>query len=141
MEHMNEMRRDVELVIPMIPEMELTATKTAEAVGEFMGLDTDSIDEIKLAIIEACINAMEHSGSEDRKVSVDFEIGEEALTIQISDRGQGFDLSLARDQLEQRREAGTRTRGWGLQIMEGLMDEVRVESGENGTVITMVKRR
>jgi serine/threonine-protein kinase RsbW len=133
MEHMNEMRRDVELVIPMIPEMELTATKTAEAVGEFMGLDTDSIDEIKLAIIEACINAMEHSGSEDRKVSVDFEIGEEALTIQISDRGQGFDLSLARDQLEQRREAGTRTRGWGLQIMEGLMDEVRVESGENGT--------
>ena len=141
MEHMNEMRRDVELVIPMIPEMELTATKTAEAVGEFMGLDTDNIDEIKLAIIEACINAMEHSGSEDRKVSVDFEIGEEALTIQISDRGQGFDLSLARDQLEQRREAGTRTRGWGLQIMEGLMDEVRVESGENGTVITMVKRR
>ena len=141
MEHMNEMRRDVELVIPMIPEMELTATKTAEAVGEFMGLDADSIDEIKLAIIEACINAMEHSGSEDRKVSVDFEIGEEALTIQISDRGQGFDLSLARDQLEQRREAGTRTRGWGLQIMEELMDEVRVESGENGTVITMVKRR
>ena len=106
-----------------------------------MGLDADSIDEIKLAIIEACINAMEHSGSEDRKVSVDFEIGEEALTIQISDRGQGFDLSLARDQLEQRREAGTRTRGWGLQIMEELMDEVRVESGENGTVITMVKRR
>lgn len=124
MEHMNEMRRDVELVIPMIPEMELTATKTAEAVGEFMGLDADSIDEIKLAIIEACINAIEHSGSEDRKVSVDFEIGEEALTIQISDRGQGFDLSMARDELKQRREAGTQTRGWGLQIMEELMDEV-----------------
>jgi serine/threonine-protein kinase RsbW len=138
---MNQMRRDVELVIPMIPEMELTATKTAEAVGQFMKLDNDSIDEIKLAIIEACINAIEHSDSEDRRVSVGFEIGDEALTIHISDHGQGFDLSEARDQLQQRRDAGTQTRGWGLQIMEGLMDEVRVDSGDRGTVITMVKRR
>ncbi len=138
---MTEKRRDVELVIPMIPEMELTATKTAEAVGEFMKLDADSIDEIKLAIIEACINAIEHSDSEDRKVSVTFEIGDEALTIQISDHGQGFDLSDARDKLQERRDAGTQTRGWGLQIMQELMDEVKVESGDDGTVITMVKRR
>lgn len=138
---MSESRREVELVIPMIPEMELTATKTAEAVGEFMKLDNDTIDEIKLAIIEACINAMEHSHSPDRRVNVSFEIGDEALTIRIADHGQGFDLIQARSKLDERRTSGTQTRGWGLQIMEELMDEVRVESGQEGTVITMVKRR
>lgn len=132
---------DVELIIPMIPEMELTASKTAEAVGDFMGLDRDRIDEIKLALIEACINAFEHSKSADRRVSIHFEIGAEAVTIRISDKGQGFDLSHVQQQLDARHAGGRQARGWGLKIMEGLMDEVRVESGPVGTTITMVKRR
>ena len=38
---MEDKSNEVDLIIPMIPEMELTATKTAEAVGEFMRLDHD----------------------------------------------------------------------------------------------------
>lgn len=132
---------DVELAIPMIPEMELTASKTAEAVGDFMRLDRDRVDEIKLALIEACINAIEHSDSPDQRVSIHFEIEADEVTISITDRGQGFDLSKVREELDSRREAGKRSRGWGLKIMEELMDEVRVESGTGGTTITMVKRR
>lgn len=132
---------DVELIIPMIPEMELTASKTAEAVGDFMRLDRDRVDEIKLALIEACINAFEHSGSADGRISIQFEIGDDAVTIRISDKGQGFDLSTVREELEGRHAAGRRVRGWGLKIMQELMDDVRVESGKGGTTITMVKRR
>ena len=131
---------DVELIIPMIPEMELTATKTAEAVGDFMHLDRDRIDEIKLALIEACINAFEHSKSQEGRVSITFEIGAEGLTIRISDQGQGFDLSKVQEKLRQRRERGEH-RGWGLAIMKELMDEVRVESTEQGTTVVMVKQR
>ena len=132
---------DVELVIPLIPEMELTASKTAEAVGDFMGVDQDQVDEIKLALIEACINAIEHSSSSDQRVSIHFEIEADEVTISISDRGQGFDVGKVREELSARREAGKRARGWGLKIMEELMDEVRVDTGPGGTTITMVKRR
>ena len=45
--------RDVDLIIPTVPEMELTATKTAVAVGEFMGLDEEKIEETKMGLIEA----------------------------------------------------------------------------------------
>jgi anti-sigma regulatory factor (Ser/Thr protein kinase) len=62
---MTEPTSEIRLIIPMIPEMELTASTTAEAVAGFMKLDADTVDEIKLAIIEACINAIEHSSSED----------------------------------------------------------------------------
>lgn len=137
---MNGKPRAVDLKIPMLPEMELTATQTAEAVGKFMGLDGDKIEEIKLALIEACINAFEHSQSQDGRISINFEIGEDKLAIRISDRGQGFDLKQVQDQLQERHGRGEH-RGWGLKIMKGLMDEVRVESDEKGTTITMVKHR
>ena len=114
---MTDKRTDVDLVIPMLPDMELTASKTAEAVGEFMGLHRDRIDEIKLALIEACINAIEHSNSEDRRVSINFEIGEEKLTLYISDRGSGFDLSKVQRELIPGGQREDR-RGWGLKIMK-----------------------
>ena len=137
---MEENPRAVDLKIPMLPEMELTATQTAEAVGKFMRLDGDKIEEIKLALIEACINAFEHSKSKDGRIGINFEIGEDQLTIHISDRGQGFDLKQIQGRVQQRHGRGEH-RGWGLKIMEGLMDEVKVDSNEQGTTITMVKRR
>ena len=36
---------------------------------------------------------------------------------------------------------GLRKRGWGLQIIEGLMDEVHIESGASGTTVVMRKTR
>ena len=138
---MEDRPKDVDLIIPIIPEMELTAIKTAEAVAEFMKLDEDTIVEIKLALIEACINAFEHSQSQDGCISINFDIGERELTIQITDHGQGFDLKHVQEELKKRRQHGERRRGWGLTIMKELMDEVEIESDENGTTITMVKRR
>ncbi len=137
---MSKNSSDVDLVIPMIPEMELTASTTAEAVGNFMRLNADQIDEIKIALIEACINSFEHSQSKNRRVNINFEISSEQLTIQISDEGQGFDLDQVRTEIKDRRDKNEK-RGWGLKIMQELMDEVRVESGDKGTTITMVKYR
>ena len=133
--------RDVDLSIPILPEMELTAMKTAEAVGEFMNLDQTKIEEVKVALIEACINAFEHSRSEDGRVDISFDIGDDGLAITISDDGQGFDLEDAQAETEERRSGGDRKRGWGLTIMKELMDEVTIESSEKGTTLTMVKRR
>ncbi len=53
----------VELKLPVLPDMELSATKTAEVVAKHMDLSEDKCAEISMALIEACINAFEHSGS------------------------------------------------------------------------------
>ena len=62
--------QQVRLTLPMIPNMELTASKTACAMGEQIGLSPDKIDEVQMAVVEACINAFEHSGSSEREVHV-----------------------------------------------------------------------
>ncbi len=131
---------NVDLTIPMLPDMELTATTVAESLGVFMGLDVDKIEEVKIALIEGCINAFEHSKSDDGRIDISFQINERGLTVAINDGGQGFDLEEARTRIRDKREKGL-PRGWGLTLIEELMDELEIDSTEKGTLITMTKYR
>ena len=133
--------RWVDVTIPMLPEMELTAARTADAVAGFAGLNREKTEEVKMALIEACINAFEHSRSEEQRVDIHFRIEPDILTVQVTDEGQGFDSDRARRDAVEKRKRGERYRGWGLRIMEKMMDEIEIQSEEKGTVITMVKHR
>ena len=55
----------VELTLPVMQDMELAATKTAEVIAKRMDLDAEKTDEISMALIEACINAFQHSKTKD----------------------------------------------------------------------------
>ncbi|MCK5380736.1 MAG: ATP-binding protein [Candidatus Latescibacteria bacterium] len=131
----------VDLTIPMLPEMELAAAKTATAVAEFMGLGERKIEEIRLALIAACLNAMEHSKSKDRKVYINFLIHDDELEITIQDFGEGFDIEETGRRMAARAPGKLPKRGGGLRIMEELMDSMEVKPGPKGTLIRMIKRR
>ena len=131
----------VDLSIPMVQEMELAASQTAAALAQFAGMQDRETDEVRLALIEACLNAFEHSHSCDGRVQIEFDIDEDAFTVRLSDTGEGFDPEAARQEVVDRRERGESRRGWGLQIIEELMDDVSIESSDQGTAITMVKRK
>src|SRR5713226_6031254 len=64
--------REISLTIPVAQDMEIVATAQAAAVGEFIGMPRDKIDEVKLALVEACINAFEHSYTRDDQVRLTF---------------------------------------------------------------------
>ncbi|MGH9379990.1 MAG: ATP-binding protein [Thermoanaerobaculia bacterium] len=143
----NAVLREVELTLPMVPDMEIAASETAAAMARYLGLSQDKIDEVRLAVVEVCINAFEHSRAPDRKVRMTCAILGEArddpreLRIAIRDRGVGFDPdSLPTPQIEEKLKA-SRKRGWGMQIVYGLMDDVQVFSGNEGTEIVMSKLR
>ena len=75
---MADVDNNVDLSIPMQPDMEVIATSVAESMGVFMGLEENKVDEVKIAIVEACINAFEHSKSEERRIDVSFSIDDSA---------------------------------------------------------------
>jgi len=135
--------REVTLTLPMLPDMEIAASKTATALAEFMNMNLDQIDEVRMAVVEACINAFEHSGAEDAKVYMTFAVlGEpepSELRIAIRDNGAGFSPDEIRDPKIEEKITATSKRGWGLKIIRGLMDEVAIDSGHDGTTITMSK--
>jgi serine/threonine-protein kinase RsbW len=137
--------REISLTLPMGPEMEIAASRAATAVAESMRMSADKIDEVRMAVVEACINAIEHSRSDDQTVYLSFLVlGDrepERLEVVVRDTGIGF----APDELEEptieQKLTSERKRGWGLKIMRGLMDDVRVRSGHDGTTIVMSKAR
>jgi anti-sigma regulatory factor (Ser/Thr protein kinase) len=139
----SEPLEEFSLKLPMSPGMELEASRTASEVAASMQMSPDKIDAVGMAVVEAFINASEHSHSADRTVYLTFTVlgaaGPEKLRITLHDRGAGFDPG-TRKRHEQPVE-GMRKRGWGLKIIEGLMDEVEIRSTTQGTTIVMSKLR
>ena len=138
-------RREVHLTIPIAPEMEMVATALVAPLAELMDLGRDKIDEVKMAFVEACINAFEHSDTPDRRVEIDFVTdvrnGRPYFEVGVSDAGKGFDpTGVPAPDLAAKLHA-SRKRGWGIKIIESLMDDVKIESGMRGTRIVMRKYR
>lgn len=133
--------REINLTIPIIPDMEVAATNTAEAVLRFMAFDSDKIDEVKHALIEGCINAFEHSQSQDGNVYIKFVMQDDELVVIIQDFGHGFEVAEVEKPEIENKIGGSYKRGWGLMMMESLMDTVSIDSNANGTRITMTKKR
>jgi serine/threonine-protein kinase RsbW len=140
-------RREVHLTIPVAPEMEIAATAQVAALGEWMEMGRDKIDEVKMAVVEACINAFEHSATPDHKVELAFRVDAEEngrgpyLEVDVADSGHGFDPTRLKTPEIAAALRSSRKRGWGIKIIESLMDDVRIESGEQGTRIVMRKYR
>jgi serine/threonine-protein kinase RsbW len=141
----NAVLREVTLTLPMVADMEIAASKTATAMAEFMQMSPDRIDEVRMAVVEACINAFEHSRSSDRKVYMTFEVlGErepESLRITVRDTGVGFAPTEIEEPTIHGKLRSARKRGWGLKIIRGLMDAVEIHSGDDGTTVVMSKAR
>lgn len=107
------------------------------------GLGVGEADDLKVAVSEACTNAIEHAfpGMDEggAMMLVRMAVRQGELRVEVVDEGAGFDPKrLPQTPPEERDlEEG----GLGLYLMHGLMDEVKVESAPgSGTKITLVKR-
>ncbi|MDA8433945.1 MAG: ATP-binding protein, partial [Nitrospiraceae bacterium] len=106
-----------EMVIPMTDQAELVAARAVEQIGRNLSLDQDLLNSIQLALVETCINAMEHSGSYERKIRLSVVSSAERLEIAIESPGRHFSLdSLKETPVEEKLAAGKK-RGWGFTLI------------------------
>lgn len=123
-------------------KMEITANPayvsiirlTTSGIANKVGFCMDDIEDLKVAVSEACTNAIKHSS--DDRFTITYTMIENGLTIEIIDNGNGYDTSSINEpDIENLKESGM-----GLFIIEALMDEVSIESQEGkGTSIKMTK--
>ena len=125
---------EVELKLPVIPDIELTATKTAEVISKHMSLSEEKTGEISIAI-----NAFEHSKT--KEIYIHFIVSDDKLTVKVIDHGKGFDKSKVEIPNIENKLKSERKRGWGLQLVAELMDTVEYDSDESGTTVTMTKKK
>ncbi len=124
----------IKMEIASNPQYVSVIRLTTSGIANKIGFCLEDIEDIKVAVSEACTNAIKHSL--DNKFSVEYTIFENGLIITIIDSGKGYDVdSIDVPNLEEPKESGL-----GLFIIQSLMDEVEIKSNINyGTVIKMTK--
>jgi serine/threonine-protein kinase RsbW len=127
------------MVVPMGEDNELIAANTAEQIAKRLTFRPEAINQIKTAIVEACINAAEHSFSPDRKIYQRFRVESDRLVITISSRGVVPTNLNGASGRSDTTEAVEERRGWGLKLIRTLMDEVEFERVDDGTSLRMTK--
>lgn len=136
----SEVANEFELVLPMGGDNEMLAALTVEQLARRLSFSPEAINQIKTAVVEACINASEHSLSPDRKIYQRFRVEDDKLVITISSRGIVPSNLNGHGQLTaQNANAAEQRRGWGLKLIQTLMDEVEFERVDEGTSLRMTK--
>ncbi|WIV18694.1 MULTISPECIES: anti-sigma B factor RsbW [Paenibacillus] len=114
-------------------------------IASKMGFSYEEIEDMKVAVSEACNNSVLYAyGEENGVVEVIFNFDDSELAITVKDEGESF------ERVEQREGVATlhdkdlnevQIGGLGFYLMQALMDDVNVtsESGK-GTEVVLTKR-
>ncbi|MDE1178433.1 MAG: ATP-binding protein [Edaphobacter sp.] len=140
---MDEHRSSIELRLPSRLGFEKVAMNTAASVAHLMGFADDRIEDLKTAISEACINAMEHGNKldETRLVGIILSMNADSLEVKVLDTGEGPKGHTVRPDIDRKMHEEEAARGMGMFLIESLVDEVEwVSSPPTGSYARMVIR-
>lgn len=149
-----------ELTIPCYPELVHVVRSALAAFGARLNLTVDLIDDLKLAVTEACNNAIQHAYAGMERagtVRVLCWVESERIVIEVRDEGRGIAYEESMGKAPERIESelpgepvrdekaqdieGEKCVGLGMMIMRALMDEVDIETvPERGTTVRLIRR-
>ena len=103
-----------------------------------LGVLEPCIDDLELAITEACTNVLKHAARSEDEYDVSLEIADHVALIKVSDNVAGtFDHA----QAEAHRAELIAESGRGIQLMKALVDQLKFESRPDlGTVVQLEKK-
>ena len=107
---------------------------TAASVAKLMGFPEDRIEDLKTALAEACINAMEHGNklNDNLCVGVILSVSDEALEVKVMDNGSGITKTPSKPDIDRKMHGEEDPRGMGMFLIQGLVDEAEWHKGPPG---------
>jgi len=115
MTQMGTRRRVIELSFPANARYLVLARLSLTGIAPVARLDETMLADLKLAVTEACANAVRHAYPDDVDGSVRLRVGLEPdlLTVEVADDGRGLDV----DNLPGWDASRMREEGMGFSIM------------------------
>ena len=127
--------------IPSQPGQEREAKeRVAEAIQE-LGLPSARVQRLETAVAEATMNAMEHGNKFQEDVPVRIEVlhAPETLLVRITDQGRGQETVEAETPDLEAKLAGLQSpRGWGLFLIENMVDKMNLIEKEDQHTIELI---
>jgi serine/threonine-protein kinase RsbW len=124
----------VEVRLPTRMGYEKVAMSTASAVAKLMGFPDDRVEDLKTAVAEACINAIEHGNRLNEKLSVGVVLsaGADELEVKVIDDGKGMSTQPAKPDIDRKMLGEEDPRGMGMFLIQALVDEAEWVAGKDG---------
>ena len=129
------MELSLALTLPRDKQTVPVARHIVRNAMEQVGVEETCVDDVELALSEACTNVLLHSGPGDQFV-VRLDLEDRLGVLRIIDVGHGFDSAKvqATDDLVEAEQ------GRGLGVMQAVVDRVDLTSRpEAGTIVTLEK--
>lgn len=130
----------VEMKVPAKPEYIGIVRLTLSGIASRMGFLYEDIEDLKVAVSEACTNAVQHAYKDDTRgeVVIGFGLYHDRLEMMVADNGNSADLEQIRRDLgpyeEHHNVEFLREGGLGLYLIETLMDKVIIHQNQGVTV-------
>jgi len=136
---MSASEKTFQLHVPSTLGCEKVAMDFAASVAKSLNFPPDRVEDLKTAVAEACINAIEHGNKmdADMKVGITLTVDKGRLQIAVQDAGGGVGPVPTPD-MQSQIEGKTEPGGWGIFLIKSLMDEVTFESTPEGNVVKMI---
>jgi serine/threonine-protein kinase RsbW len=137
------MNATIGLTIPAKAEYLHIVRLTLFGIASNIGFSFEQIEDMKVAVSEACNNVVLHAYDEKRPgiLEVQFELEENGMNIHIKDDGPSFEYEQQTNQsskLHNKTLEEATVGGLGLFMMQALMDKVQVRT-HNGTEVILSK--
>ncbi|MCW3067266.1 MAG: putative anti-sigma regulatory factor, serine/threonine protein kinase [Solirubrobacterales bacterium] len=124
------MSAGVRLILPALPENVAVVRQALAGMTDALGVDPALGADMKIAVTEACANAVIHAYDDEKgPLEVDMVAEGALLTVSVRDRGLGFKPLPADD------EHGPL--GFGLALIASLSDAFAIQGGAGGTEVVM----
>lgn len=131
----------VEVSLPNKLGYERIAMECSASFAKIVGLVNERVEDLKTAVAEACLNAMEHGnkGRPDARVIVTMNYKDGAFSVSVVDQGDGIKESSKEFDIEGKIQGQEPPRGLGMQLITQLMDQVEFnEMTDQGHAVRMV---
>lgn len=119
--------RTIELKVPCVSGFEKVAMNLAGDCAAMMGMSSERVADVKTAVSEACINAMEHGNLHDvtTKIYVVMTVDEDRLAIDVADEGRSgvAPVEVVAPDIEAQIDGLEAPGGMGLFVIKALVDE------------------
>jgi serine/threonine-protein kinase RsbW len=124
----------VEVRLPSRLGFEKVAMSTAASVAKLMGFREERVEDLKTAVAEACINAIEHGNRLNEKLSVGVVLsaGTDQLEVKVMDDGKGMKSAPTKPDIDKKMHGEEDPRGMGMFLIQALVDEAEWVVGTNG---------
>jgi serine/threonine-protein kinase RsbW len=132
------MTSEVRLEMPARAEYLLLGRLALAGMARTVDFDPELLADLKLAVTEACANAVRHAYEVEGMMTLRFAVDEASVRIDVEDEGSGFE---ARHVQEWEPDALSED-GMGLAIIRAVVDELDIGSGPGGrgTRLSLRKR-